>query len=496
MILLLSVLLILAGLTGCKTPLSKATPTPATTAVNTSEGVPKYIFLFIGDGMSAAQAQAAALYLGSGKQGFVSVDPGFMSFPVTGFAETYDTTAYCPDSSSTGTAIATGVLTASNRLGMDEDGKVVLKTIAERLKAEKGYKVGIISTVYLNHATPAAFYGHQKSRNMYYEIGLDLIKSGFDYFGGGGLNDVTNGGKAENLYTLAQRAGYTVINTREGAEALTPSGQKAIVVAPPVDAQTITVPYRMDATDADWALSDYVEKGIQMIDNDKGFFMMVESGKIDWACHAHDSNAAVSEVLALGEAVQVAVEFYRQHPNETLILVTGDHETGGMSLGNASTGYTLRPKLLQRQTMSFTMFNKDYIAKYKKDRTPFATVLGDIERVFGIAAPNRAAGKDPALVMTQDEYAMLQKAYQKTMANTSSRTEAEELLYGPYEPLSVTANHILNAHIGINFGTYDHTAAPLPVYALGAGAGVFTGVYHQSAIFTRLCGLTGLKITP
>ncbi len=438
--------------------------------------------------MSNAQVQAAALYLGSKQKGITTQHLSFMDFPTIGTIETYDSYSYIPDSASAGTAIATGNSTESSKIGMDTSGKTKYETIAERLKQEKGYKIGIVTTVYLNHATPAAFYAHQTSRNMYYEIGLDMIQSGFDYFGGGGLYNTTNGGKAQNLYTLAQQAGYKVINDSASANKLKAGDGKVIVVPPASDEEHVTVPYRMDATANDWKLSDYVNKGIEMLGTDTGFFMMVESGKIDWACHANDSNAAVSEVLALDDAVKTAMEFYQKHPNETLILVTGDHETGGMSLGYANMEYTLYPQYLQKQTMSFTHFNDTYIVNYKANKPSFDSVLKDIQKVFGIIAPQNETGtSDKKLVMTNGELQRLKTAYDMTLKSQSNSSD-----YGSYEPLTITANAILNHHIGIGFSTYFHTAAPLPLYAVGAGAQGFSGLYRNNEICLRLYKLLSL----
>jgi alkaline phosphatase len=97
--------------------------------------------------------------------------------------------------------------------------------------------------------------------------------------------------------------------------------------------------YELDRAEGEWALADYVEKGIEVLDNDKGFFMMCEGGKIDWACHANDAGSTVSDTLALADAVEVAVDFAKKHPQDTLILVTGDHETGGLTIGYAGTDY-------------------------------------------------------------------------------------------------------------------------------------------------------------
>ena len=211
--------------------------TPA--SVEVKEAVaPKYVFLFIGDGMSYPQFQAASDYLGAiadddyekalpstkydTREGAVLDGPvklNFMDFEVAGSAVTYDSCSFAPDSASTATSIATGKKTYSGMINVDESGAVEYETIAEKLHAQKGWKVGVISSVNINHATPAAFYAHQASRNNYYEIGLELVESGFEYFAGGGLKKVTGNDKDKtSLYELAEAAGYKVAFTQEDAQ--------------------------------------------------------------------------------------------------------------------------------------------------------------------------------------------------------------------------------------------------------------------------------------
>ena len=178
----------------------EATPLATTSTSKT----PKYVFLFIGDGMSYPQIQSTADYLGALKdtdyfQAQPSLDDNkgakldgpsylnFMNFDVAGSAVTFDSNSFAPDSASTATSIATGHKTYSGTINMSEDYKTAYETIAEQVHEQKGMSVGVISSVNLNHATPAAFYAHQASRSNYYEIGLELIDSGFEYFAGGGL---------------------------------------------------------------------------------------------------------------------------------------------------------------------------------------------------------------------------------------------------------------------------------------------------------------------
>lgn len=482
----------------------------------TEEKMPKYIFLFIGDGMSYPQIQTANYYLSAmeddGDEILTSKNHlAMMDFPVAGSAQTYDSSSFCPDSASTATSIATGYKTYSGTINMDEMMTVSYETIAEKLKEQLGYKIGVLTSVNLNHATPAAFYAHQASRNNYYEIGQELIASEFDYFAGGGLKKVT--GAEENqtsLYELAKEAGYTVTMTTEEAEKLHAENGKMILIDENL-ADDDAMSYDMDLADGEWALADYVEKGIEVLDNESGFFMMVEGGKIDWACHANDAAATIKDTLALDEAVSKAVEFYQEHPEETLILVTGDHETGGLTIGFAGTDYDTFLTNINNQKISYAKFDSDYVAAYKEQKTDFETVMKDIEELFGLQAPNgeeeQTEQKDSAdlhpesedtgsLVMTEYEYGRLQKAYETTMSRTGEETEfsqEEYILYGSYEPLTVTITHILNNKSGIDFSSYAHTGLPVEVFAMGAGQELFEGYYDNTEIYFKLAELTGVK---
>lgn len=491
----------------------------AATALTTEEGtVPKYIFLFIGDGMSYPQIQSANYYLSAsegenGKTDDILKSQNnlcFMDFEVAGSAQTFDSTSFCPDSASTATSIATGNKTYSGTINMDETMTVSYETIAEKLKEQLGYKIGVLTSVNLNHATPAAFYAHQASRNSYYEIGEEMIESGFDYFAGGGLLKETGSeGDKESLYTLAEKAGYTVVKTKAEAEALK-NGAKAIVIDETL-ADSDAMSYAMDLEEGEWGLADYVEKGIEVLDNENGFFMMVEGGKIDWACHANDAAASITDTLALEEAVEKAVEFYNEHPEETLILVTGDHETGGLSIGFAGTNYDTFLSNLANQKISYAKFDSDYVAKYKEEGTDFDTVMKDITELFGLQAPAEGqmdesakldskdahpeAEEEGSLVLTSYEYEKLKTAYEKTMTRTGEEelNQEEYVLYGSYEPLTVTITHILNNKSGISFTSYSHTGLPVEVFAQGNGAEEFGGYYDNTEIYHKMAELTGVK---
>ena len=486
---------------------STLSATTGSTTDKSETTAPKYVFLFIGDGMSYPQIQSTSDFLGALEdkdywQAQPSLDDNkgakldgpqylnFMNFEAAGSAVTYDSNSFCPDSASTATSISTGHKTYSGTINMSEDYKTAYETIAEKVHEQLGMKVGVISSVNLNHATPAAFYAHQASRNDYYEIGLELIDSGFEYFSGGALlKPAGSDGDQEDLYALAEEAGYTVVKTQAEAEKVT-EGPVIIVDEHLADGDAMA--YELDRTDDMWSLADHVEKGIQVLDNDKGFFMMCEGGKIDWACHANDAASAIQDTKALADAVQVAVDFAKEHPDETLILVTGDHETGGLTIGFAGTDYDTYLDLLKNQKISYAKFDSDYVAAYKENKTSFEDVMKDVEKLFGLKTEGKEGDK---LVLTDYELSQLKAAYEKSVSGTAaSEYEQEEyVLYGTYEPLSVTLTHIINNKSGVSFTSYSHTGLPVAVLAQGVNAEVFNGYYDNTDIFNKLADMLAVQ---
>ena len=471
---------------------------------------PKYVFLFIGDGMSYPQFQAASDYLGAlDDPDYVKALPSidyekregelngpkrlnFMNFDVAGSAVTYDSCSFAPDSASTATSIATGYKTYSGMINVDLTGSTPYETIAEKLHSQKGWKVGIVSSVNLNHATPAAFYAHQASRNNYYEIGEELVNSGFEYFAGGGLKKVTGPDKDKtSLYDLAANAGYKVTYTQADAEAVTAADGKVILIDEHL-ADSDAMDYEMDRQDGEWALADYVKKGIDVLDNDTGFFMMCEGGKIDWACHANDAGATVNDTLALADAVQVAIDFAKEHADETLILVTGDHETGGLTIGFAGTDYDTYLDSLASQNISYAQFDEQYVEKYKENHTGFEDAMKDVEKLFGLKL---SGDENDRLVLTDYEVQRLRTAYEFAMTDpdVDEYTQEQYVLYGTYNPFSVTVTHILNNKAGVDFTSYSHTGLPVAVFANGAGEDAFNGYYDNTEIYQKMASLLDVK---
>lgn len=280
-----------------------------------------------------------------------------------------------------------------------------------------------------------------------------------------------------------------MVDTQAEAEQVSPADEKVIIIDEHL-ADSSAMVYELDRTDAMWSLSDYVERGIEVLDNDKGFFLMCEGGKIDWACHANDAASAIYDTKALADAVQVAIDFAKDHADETLILVTGDHETGGLTIGFAGTDYDTYLDLLKNQKISYAKFDSDYVSKYKESKASFETVMAEVEQLFGLKTTGEEGDK---LVLTPYEQ-QLRTAYEKSVngADTGADAQAERLMYGSYEPLSVTITHIINNKSGIAFTSYSHTGLPVAVLAQGAGAGLFNGYYDNTQVYAKLAGLLGI----
>ena len=461
---------------------------------------PKYVFMFIGDGMGNPQVTATQYYLGSienpDSEFPVPADLSFTQFEALGLVTTYDASSFCPDSASTATSLASGEKTLSGVINYDVTLTTPFKLITEYAK-EAGKKIGVITSVSLDHATPAAYYAKQPSRKEYYEIAVQGVTgTTLDYLAGGGFLKPT-GSDAENpqadILQLAAENGWTITGSNDEIRALNAESGRVLAIDPVLqDSQSIHYEIdreRMAAEGEDvLSLADFVTAGINVLDNENGFFMMCEGGKIDWSCHANDAATSIHDTLALSDAVQVAVDFAQEHPDETLIIVTADHETGGMTIGFATTAYDTHFNYLTNQKISFTDFD-GVIGEMRESGATFEDALAEIETYYGLTT-----APDQDLSLTETELASLQSAFELSMTPSDARElgEQEALLYGGYEPLSMAVSHIINNKAGLSYTSYAHTGLQIPVYATGVGAENFSGLYDNTDVFYRTMEVMGL----
>ena len=303
------------------------------------ESKAKYVFYFIGDGMGIAHISLAEVFLATQEGHIGSNSLSFTQFPVFGLATTHSVSNIITESSAAGTALATGEKTTNSMLGTRPDS-THLRSIAYPIH-EAGFAVGITSSVTIDHATPAAFYANSPSRSDYYRIAQQLPQTGFAFFGGGGFLQPTGRNKdLPSVYESMTDAGYTVARGA-GSYHLQKEGARKMFYTQESGVED-DLPYAIDRQHGDLSLPMVVEAAIDFLYNPKGkgFFLMSEGGKIDWSAHSNDGKTTIMEVLDFSEAVALAVAFYQKHPRHTLIVVTADHETGGLSLG-ATNGYNM-----------------------------------------------------------------------------------------------------------------------------------------------------------
>ena len=432
----------------------------------------KYVFMFIGDGMGPHQVLSTEMYLAE-LEGKIGRNQLLMTtFPYSGQAATFSSSSGITDSAASGTCLATGKKTNNGVIGLAHDSTPVY-SVASQLK-EQGWGIGIMTTVTIDHATPSAHYAHTPSRNDYYIIGTQLTESNFDFFGGSGFSrpqDKKNP-SAPNLYDLAEQKGYTLAGGY--ADAKTKIGSEKLLVVPEERLQDRSrhagaLPYAIDRGDKDLKLSQLVELAIAQLSTYDRFFMMAEGGKIDYASHANDGATVLHEVIDFDQAIQVAYRFYEQHPDETLIVVTADHETGGMALGNSD--YVLNLKVLANQQCSLDKLSDQLSDLHKAEGKNLQW-----EQMKQLIAAN--TGLYTLVEMTEEEDANLQDAF----ASMMSHQDVVKTLYKDLNALAAKSLAILNKKSRLGWTSGGHTASAVPIFAIGVGAERFTGWHDNSEI--------------
>lgn len=447
----------------------------------------KYVFYFIGDGMRVNQVQGTELYRGE-LEGKIGITPiWFTQFPYATTATTFSATNGVTDSAAAGTALATGNKTQNGTIGMKQDLQTEVSSVAVWAK-NKGCRVGVTTSVSVDHATPAAFYAHDPSRGSYYKIGTDLYKAGFDFYAGSDFIDPNNkdnkDGNSENLYTMAEKNGYTIARGYKDYLKKCKKADKMILFQSEKASEKdrTAIPYAIDRTKDDLTLADITRSAINFLSKDlsKGFFLMVEGGKIDWACHSNDAATAFHEVADMDEAVKVAYEFYSQHPDETLIVVTADHETGGFVLGTGA--YKLNLQVLKNQKVSESGFTRilNELRKKYNNNVSWEKVQQALKENFGFW--------DKVKLNEKQEERLLAK-YNNTFKGKEAKLEKSE--YAQDEPLAAEAKRIIDEIALVGWTSGGHSAGYVPVFAIGAGADLFQGRIDNTEIPIKIAKAAG-----
>lgn len=278
----------------------------------------KNIILLIGDGMGLTQVSTAYYYS--------EETPNFSRFKYIGLHQNQPVGAKITDSASGATAFSTGYKSYNAAIGVDKD-TIARETLLE-WAAKQQKSTGLIATSTITHATPASFYAHVANRNSHEEIAENFVKAPIDFAAGGGYQYFNQREDSKDLIADLRDKGMTVSTKQIGKNLK--MGNRYAYLLEPDSLHSIR-----------GGRGDFMEKAtstaLDFLSQDKdGFFLMIEGSQIDWGGHANDANYVITELLDFDKAVGLALDFAEKDGN-TLVIVTADHETGGLSLSSATT---------------------------------------------------------------------------------------------------------------------------------------------------------------
>ena len=325
----LNLLLLFVIITGCASP-GKRQAEPR--IVKFAER-PKNIILLIGDGMALSQVSAGIYWIGAGKT-------SFERFPVVGFHKSHSQDDLVTDSAAGATAFACGHKTTNGAIGMLQPGNRPCRTILEDLDS-MGYATGMVVTCSAPHATPASFIAHREIRAFTEEIALDYLKPPLDCFVGGGEHYFNDRPDHLDLEDSLKRKGY-VIRRGTSMRGLPLDGSAPFMLFTADREPPTASADRRYLPNATRSVCEYLQKR-----SDKGFFLMVEGSQIDWACHANDRNWLRAELFDFDRTIRQALDFAASN-GETLVIVTGDHECGGLALTEGASRREFKPVFAAR----------------------------------------------------------------------------------------------------------------------------------------------------
>jgi alkaline phosphatase len=413
------------------------------------DALPRYIFLLIGDGMAEPDVIATESYVKDVQimQGINPEDAKGLimtSLPVTGKMMTFSKNQDITDSAASATALSSGYKVQNGALNIDTSTGRRFEPLGQFAKRH-GYKVGLIASCAPNHATPAGFYAQAESRNMYPEIARQMAASDIDYIGGQYVMEVPK--DEDNIKELAADNGFTIAGNRAEFDAIQPGAGKAWAYSP--------MPYVIDA-EHEISLADHTAKAIELLKDSDRFFIMVEGSQIDWASHANDGAAMIYETIAFDEAISEAMKFYEQNPESTLIVATSDHECGGLSLEMEKVGARGMSKIIQAQKGSRNA-SASVFREIERGKMTFEEALPLMKDYFGIST------------LTEQELEDIRAAF------TDGGEQTGDFSYGDNKKIALAWARLVSSRAGLIWSSLNHTADPVPVYAIGQQAKQFEG---------------------
>ncbi|MGD8684664.1 MAG: alkaline phosphatase [Chloroflexota bacterium] len=420
------------------------------------------MILLIGDGMGLAQTYSAQLYAEE-VLGDSLVIPSIADTAVT---RTHAMDSTVTDSAAAGTAIHSGLKANNGSINVLPTGEWTY-TIGQAAQ-EAGKSVGVLSTARMTHATPASVYGHDADRDAENLFAEQMVEFMPEVALGGGARHFLPDGKREDgrdLIAEMEELGYTNVTDAAGLAAVdTESTENLLGLF-----TSSHMSYEIDRVNADLdepSLAEMTAAALDVLDNDPdGFFVSIEAGRIDHADHDHDIAGSIWDTLAFDDAVQVALDYQAEHP-DVLVVVTADHETGGMALGHGTEYFTTFPNL-EGVTCSLASLSAMI------DEAPADTV---------------ALAESCGLVVTDEYVAMLGE----------HPPEAEEI-EGVDIGYAYNWGHYVLAlaeaeMAGIEFGPWAHSGLPVVTYAVGPGAEMFNGTIDNTELIGFVADSMGVTL--
>lgn len=440
---------------------------------------PKYVFYFIGDGMGLAQVTNTQLY---NLRVLNNEEPLlFTTFPVVSLATTHSASSDVTDSAAAGTALSTGNKTKNGMLGMSAD--TIPVTSIAKLMQKEGYGIGLVTTVAIDDATPGAFYAHVDNRNKYYEIGQQLAQSGYQFAAGASLRGAWD--ENDNDTDLLNYFEAENVSVHYGLEGIDTTANRLLVLSPFHKESRNEIGYAIDSIEGALTLPALTRAGLEQLMrvSPERFFMMVEGGSIDHAGHGNDGGTLIQEVRAFNEALKVVYDFYLQHPDETLIVVTADHETGGLSVGNQTTGYSVKLDRITGQKVSKDEFGKICRSILNSRRIfTWEDMKELMKEKLGVSTTVELSDED-----MEELHKMFDEVFEKRATGLDQKT-----LYSTVDGFTNKVYAMINAQSGMGWTTSSHSGLPVPVYAIGVDSQRFSPMNDNTDLPKKILGIMGL----
>ena len=433
----------------------------------------KYVFYFIGDGMGMGPVMAADTY----NREILKNDKPLlmMQFPTVSWCMTYSANSRITDSAAAGTALSTGVKTKNAMLGMSPD-TIAVESIAKKFH-DNGYGVGVVTSVSPFDATPGAFYAHVPNRSKHYEIGCQAAESGYEFLAGAGSYKTDD----QNVNDVMAKNNVQVIY---GPSEIEKINSKRVFLINPDGCPNWNIGYTIDSIEGRLTLPLITETCLAHLEKNTPdrFFMMVEGGNIDHALHANDGGAAIIEIINFNDALKLAYNFYLKHPDETLIVVTADHDTGGMAMI-----YPKVKNMAHLGSFSYQRVSKEEFSDYCKGLAKNRRVYqwDDMKEYL-----TENFGLFNHIPVSEAQESKLKEMFEAAIVMRNS--EDQKTLYANFNAFAVEVFRLVNDAAGVGFTTLSHSGNPVPVFAVGAGAEKFTHLNNNNQLPKLILEAAGL----